>query len=168
MKITSYKDKSGRTLYKFCVHIAMDPLTGKRIKTNRQGFKTKKEAELAYVMLKNQKEQMNKPKKYTFEEVYKICLEEYKKTVSGATLRNTKRIFENHVLPQIGAFFIGKIDLTIAQNAVNAWSQKAQTYKSFKRYAEKVMKHAIKLELIEKNPFEHVTMPKSTGQNQIS
>lgn len=52
MKITKYTDKKGYTLYEFNAYIGKDPLTGKEIRTNIQGFKSKKEAELTYMSLK--------------------------------------------------------------------------------------------------------------------
>lgn len=61
MKITSYK-KDGKILYKFNAYLGKDPLTGKEIRTNRQGFLTKKDAEIAYLNLKTSELSLDKPR----------------------------------------------------------------------------------------------------------
>lgn len=161
MKIVPYKDKkTGKTLYKFYVYIGTDPLTGKSIRTNRQGFETKKQAEIAYLQLKSQKESLEKPKQYTFEQVYKMWLEHYQTTVKSSTLGKVKELFKNHILPELGMLFIGKINLKIAQNAVNNWNKKIKKYKDLKIYTQQVFKHAMRLELVDKDPFALVVMPK--------
>lgn len=161
MKIVPYKDKkTGKTLYKFYVYIGTDPLTGKPIRTNRQGFETKKQAEIAYLQLKSQKESMDKPKQYTFEQVYKMWLEHYQTTVKSSTLGKVKELFKNHILPELGTLFIDKINLKIAQNAVNNWNKKIKKYKDLKIYTQQVFKHAMRLELVGKDPFALVVMPK--------
>ncbi|MFJ7971741.1 tyrosine-type recombinase/integrase [Psychrobacillus sp. NPDC096389] len=50
--INSYQLKSGETRYMFKLDHGINPSTGKSIKTIRRSFKTKKEAELAYLSLK--------------------------------------------------------------------------------------------------------------------
>ena len=164
MKIVPYKDKkTGKTLYKFYIYIGTDPMTGKPRRTNRQGFRSKKEAELAYLALKTQQESMDKPKQHTFQEVYEMWLEHYSTTVRGSTLRRVTSLFKNHVLPEIGAIHIDKINLKKAQECVNLWSTKIKIFKSVKIYTQQVFKHAMRLEFVERDPFSLVIMPKSSA-----
>ena len=54
MKIIAYKDSKGKTRYKFNIYLGIDELTGKEIRTNRSGFKSEKNAAIAYARLKNE------------------------------------------------------------------------------------------------------------------
>ncbi len=100
MKIESYKLKSGETRYKFNVYLGINPLTGKEMRTNRSGFKTKKQAEIEYIKLSTDGV-MNKDNA-TFEQVAKQWLELYQTTVKPATYIRVEGIFRNHLYPYIG------------------------------------------------------------------
>lgn len=45
-EIQKYTKKNGETAFKFTVYTGVHPLTGKKSKTTRQGFKTKREAKI--------------------------------------------------------------------------------------------------------------------------
>lgn len=98
-------------------------------------------------------------KKYLFEELYNMWIIQYKKSVRASTYTITKGLFQNHILPVLGKIPIDKLNLLTAQNAVNEWSQKLKKYKSLKTYAQQIYKYAMRLELIEKDPFKFVIMP---------
>lgn len=112
MKITKYTDKKGYTLYEFNAYIGKDPLTGKEIRTNRQGFKSKKEAELTYMSLKIGLEKMNEQKKdQTFQDVYDNWIKQYVNNVRPSTYNTTVAIFNNHILPYFSEIKIKEITL---------------------------------------------------------
>ena len=50
--ISKYKKKDGKTYYKIKAYMGMNPDTGKEINVTRQGFASKKDAELAISRLK--------------------------------------------------------------------------------------------------------------------
>lgn len=49
--IAEYTLKNGQRRYMFRAYLGVDPITGKARNTTRRGFKTKKEASLAYSKL---------------------------------------------------------------------------------------------------------------------
>jgi len=79
---TSYKTKDGKRKYKFKVYLGKDPLTGKRIETSRQGFNSKKEAQIALRNVQADfekngwKKQNNKLE--TFDDLFYFWLESFK------------------------------------------------------------------------------------------
>lgn len=158
MKITKYTDKNGNTLYKFNAYIGKDPLTGKEIRTNRQGFKSKKEAELTYMSLKIGLEKMNEQKKDpTFQDVYNNWIKQYVNTVRPSTYNTTVAIFNNHILPYFSQMKIKEITLKEVQRFVN--SKNLVKIKEITNYAARVFEYARKYEIIDKNPCEFVTYP---------
>ncbi|GED63286.1 Arm DNA-binding domain-containing protein [Lysinibacillus fusiformis] len=73
--IHSYK-KNGKNFYKFQIYIGTDSLTGKRIKTTRSGFNTKKEAQLALsrLQLEIDRGDFRKKSVNTFTEIYRLWI----------------------------------------------------------------------------------------------
>lgn len=99
MKITSYK-KNGKTYYKFNAYLGLDEY-GKEIRTNRQGFTTKKDAEIEFLRLK-EKGLNKKTTVLTLDDAYQEWISSYKLTVRGSTLENTVAIYKNHIQSLIG------------------------------------------------------------------
>ncbi|WP_459129888.1 Arm DNA-binding domain-containing protein [Guggenheimella bovis] len=86
MVITSYKKADGKTYYMFKISLPTDPRTGKRKHTARRGFKTKKDAEIAYLRLIAAEDEVGKSKRMTFAEVYEVWMGLYKLRVKESTL----------------------------------------------------------------------------------
>lgn len=165
-----YKKGDG-TYWQFRAYLGTDEATGKRIATTRRGFKTEREAKKAYKQLLidyekngglNSKPTVNIK---TFEELYNLWLESYQTTVKESTLMNVKRKFEIHVLPKFGNMKLDKISIAQAQKAVNEWSKKLDSFDKLNSYCSRLMKYAISLELVDKNPFEYVIKPKSKDKD---
>lgn len=163
---TKYKKYDG-TYWQFRCYLGTDEATGKRISTRRRGFKTEREAKQAYKQLLidyekngglNSKPTLNIK---TFEELYHLWLESYQTTVKESTLVMTKTLFKTHILPKFGKVKFNKISITQAQKAVNEWAKKLKNYVTVLGYCSRLMKYAISLELIDKNPFEYVVRPKA-------
>lgn len=156
--IKSYKNKSGKTLYKFQVYLGIDELTGKNRSTTRRGFKTKKEAELALSRIKIQVSDGTYRQKNmdTYQEVYDLWINQYEKTVEESTFVKTLGYFKNHILPSLASYRIEKITIAICQKHYNEWSEKVQKARTIKSYAQKVLDFAIINGLIQINPFIYV------------
>lgn len=163
--IHSYK-KNGKNFYKFQIYIGTDSLTGKRIKTTRSGFNTKKEAQLALsrLQLEIDRGDFRKKSVNTFTEIYSLWIYQYKNTVQESTFVKTKGIFKNHILPALGEYKIDKINVQVCQKHVNEWFEKLQKYRIVKSYASKVFDYAVTLEIISDNCLKRVTMPKNLEQ----
>lgn len=164
--IIQYKTKDGKKYYKFQLYVGTDPLTGKRIKTTRSKFKTKKEAQLALSRLQLEIEQNGFKKKTceTYQDVYDLWLEQYRNTVKESTLVKTVGIFRNHILPVFGKYRIEKVSVLDCQKHVNEWFKKLKRYRMTYTYAAKVFDYAMTLGLIQKNPMKLITMPVSLEQ----
>ena len=167
---TKYKKGDG-TYWQFRCYLGTDEATGKRISTRRRGFKTEREAKQAYKQLLidyekngglNSKPTLNIK---TFEELYNLWLESYQTTVKESTLLSIKRKFRLHILPKFGNMKLDKISIAQAQKAVNEWAKKLDTFDVVNSYCSRLMKYAISLELIDKNPFEYVIKPKSKDKD---
>ncbi|WP_193439145.1 Arm DNA-binding domain-containing protein, partial [Streptococcus suis] len=78
--IKKYELKDGTVRYLYHTYLGTDPLTGKRIKACKRGFKTAKEAKLAesQLLLKNEIEGViTTQKKIKFLDVYHQWLQQY-------------------------------------------------------------------------------------------
>lgn len=160
--IQSYT-KNGKKFYKFQIYVGTDPLTGKRTKTTRSGFATKKEAQLALSRLQLEIERGDFRKKSvdTFNDIYVLWIEQYKNTVEASTFVKTTGIFKNHILPSMGNYKIEKVNVQTCQKHINEWFKKLKKYRTVKSYASKVFDYAVTLGIITDNPMKRVTMPKS-------
>lgn len=165
-KIKKYTKKDGSTAYEFCVYLGVNPKNGKPRKTTRRGFKTKKDANLALarIMTGDDKPQTKGTitKKYiTFKDVYDLWIETYVYTVKETTFAKVKGYFSNHILPDMGQMVVKNITFVDCQKVINEWYEKSTVYKSYKSYAGKIFKHAIKMEIISENPMDLVDVPKA-------
>lgn len=120
--IKKYTKQNCDTAWKFQIYLGKDPMTGKKKYTTRRGFKSKREANIAYSRLKVEIEELgtvDKPKEYTFKELYELWLDSYKLDVKPSTLFYTEREFRLHVLPAFGDRLITTITPLEAQEQAN-------------------------------------------------
>lgn len=159
--IKKYTKKDGSNAYMFQAYLGTDPATGKRIRVTRQGFNSKKEAQLELSRLKIEVEEQGYKKnvRYKFKDVYELWLEQYKNTVKESTLHKTITIFENHILPIYGDMYMDKITVTHCQKAINQWYKVLKHYKLLNNYTKAIFKYGISLGLISDNPVTRVTIP---------
>lgn len=161
--IKKYEKKDGSVAYQFSVYLGVDEKTGKKKRTTRRGFKTKKEAKHALARLQAgvDKPQTKDYKKYTtFEDIYKLWWDTYtKKGLKPSTLANTSLYFRVHILPKFGSMPIKGITVLDCQEIINSWSS-LNKCNSYKGYASNVFQYAVKIGLIVSNPLNLVDMPK--------
>lgn len=161
--IEKYKKNNGETAYKFQVYTGINPLTGRKSNTKKQGFRTKKEANIALQRIKNQVAQgtyFNTTKQsLTFEELYIKWRNSYKNGVNPSTLLKCDQLFENRLLPAFGEYLISKLDSDIIQNQINEWKNFVSCRKWI-NHMSRVMQLAVKLQYIKVNPCDFVTIPK--------
>ena len=162
--IKKYKLKNGDTRYMFHSYIGIDPVTDKDVYRKRSGFKTKKEAEIAEARLINDFNKNGFPserKRSTFNEVYELWLEsEYIDNVQESTLNKTMRDFKNHIVPSFDGMNIREIKPDHCQSELNKWRDKLVNYRRIKNYAHRVFDYALRMDIIDSNPFDKVTVPK--------
>lgn len=158
-----YTKKNGETLWKFQTYLGIDQITGKQKRTTRRNFKTKKEAMLASsrLAIEINERGFNGPKQVssTFEEVYDLWLKQYELTVKESTFHKTVRIFENHIIPELGDMNIQHIKVMHCQKAVNKWFKTVKNFKLLNNYTIKIFDYAISLSFATDNPAKKVTLP---------
>lgn len=163
MHITKYI-KNGKTLYKFQGYVGTDLSTGKRIRVTRTGFNSPKECDLEFCRIKLEFENgpLTKNKKYTYQEVYDLWIEQYKNTVRSSTLNKTLCVFKTHILPIFKNKYIDMISINDCQLAINKWHKTLKNYKVTNNYCGLVFKYAIKNNIgnIKDNPTRYVEIPK--------
>ncbi|MSS77421.1 site-specific integrase [Anaerococcus sp. WCA-380-WT-2B] len=157
MKITSYKDREGQTLYKFNIYLGKDPLTGKEIRTNRQGFTSKKQAQIEYARLK--KRGIKSISTHTINDIYKQWLPLYETTVKYTSLTRVKGIFKNHILPYLGNKKIDKITTPTVQKLINQKSKILVDFKLVNMYLNILYKFAINQGYTDFNPCTNIIYP---------
>lgn len=106
MKIIKYTNENDKIRYKFNIYFGKDLITRKEIRTNKQDFKTKHKAELAYV---NAEQTYRNRNRMAFEQVYNLWKEIYKYTVKESTYKTITDLFRLHILPIFGNALIEKI-----------------------------------------------------------
>lgn len=163
-----YKKKNGSTAWLFRTYLGVDESTGKQIRTTRRGFRTKKDALLAEnrLQIEFQEHGLKKANVNTFKDVYELWFTSYEKTVKESTSIGTERYIKLHVLPIFQNMKVDKINIRMAQEAVNQWANDLQVYKYVLQYAIKIMDYAIHLELISSNPFEKVIRPQPKSKKR--
>lgn len=168
VKFEKYTKKDGTKAWMFKGYIGTDPLTGKKKYSTRQGFRTKPEANNAYLKLQREilKGENTSRTQKSFEEIGNMWLEQYVNTVRESTYRKTKEILEVHVYPIIGNKRINTISLNICQVMVNSWAKKYVKFSTYSSYTSKVFKFAMKHDFIEKNPMELITMPRKERKKE--
>ena len=168
--IKEYTTPSGKKRYGFNLYVGVDEKAGHSIQIRKQGYKSKKEAQEAYLnyQLKVIKGEYIPESKghITFNKLYKMWLKIYRETVKTSTYATTTRYFDDHILKQLGSKYIDKLTVLDCQKAVNIWFNDApKTYKRFIRYTNNVLNYGINnLELISKNPMNKVIPPKAKNK----
>lgn len=156
--VNEYKNKDGKRLYKIRFYIPVDPLTGKGGDSSRQGFKSRREAnlELSRIELQIDEGTYRKKQAETYQDVYDLWVVQYKRSVEESTFVKTIGIFRNHILPAIGTHKIAVITFADCQEATNKWADDLKNCRMVKSYAATVLDFAIKHDFIQKNPFDYV------------
>lgn len=165
MKIKKYQ-KGGKTYYKFNVYLGKDPLTGKEIRTNRQGFKSKKQAENAYLKLRTQTPTKPEAKLKTFNDAYEIWLETWQTTVKEQSVYKIKSLFKNQITPYIGDILLKEFTQLQAQAFIIDASKRYKNVTNIKIYAKAVLNYTKDLKAIETNPFDKIKVPKEKPDMQ--
>lgn len=170
--IKKYTKKNGETNYKFSIYTGINPLTGKKTKTTRRGFSTKRNANIEYkriaaAVADGSYFEVQDKTKTTFRDVYNEWHEGYKNTVSESTLLKNDGMFNNRILPAFGDYLIASITTEMIQKQINEWKQ----YKNAGKWLDetsRIFKRARISHLIIANPCDLVSKPrhKPTKQNK--
>lgn len=159
--IKKYTKKDGTTAYMFNAYLGKDPLTGKKKRTTRRGFKTKKEANIALSKLLVEVDELvlRKNEQITFQEVFEEWFKQHRTEVKPTTVYALESKFKR-ILPLFGPYKIKDISRSRCQKAINTWAQELKTFNDYKIQANQVFRYAMKMDIIKRNPMDYVTLPK--------
>lgn len=159
--IKKYMKKDGSTAYMFNVYLGVDPLTGKKKRTTRRGFRTQKEAKVALARLQLELESNGHLTQNfnTFKEVYLLWYDQYKTGVKESTALRVTDLFKHQILPDFGELRINKINTATCQKIINQWNEENAPTR-LRSYTKKVFLYAIALNIIQHNPMENVLIPR--------
>jgi len=160
--IKQYEKKNGEKAWKFHAYLGINEATGKEIRTNRSGFKTKKQAQLALTRLKLdfEREGLKKEKTITFQTAYDLWIVNYKNTVKESTFCKTKEMFKLHILPFFKDYKVNKISVETAQLFANTIVSDLVNYRRAVSDASRILSYAISIGYAKDNPFNMITLPK--------
>lgn len=172
-----YTKKNGQEAWQFSAYLGTDPKTGKRLKTTRRGFDTKKQAQRACNQLLAEfdadswasMQEHSNTEPATFKDVAELWLTSYKLTVQSMTYGYTVSKLNNHIYPSFGDKPIETITRIDCQKAVNEWYTTYKTIGTLTNVASRIFKYAVLMEVLDKNPMEAVIKPvdKSTMAKRI-
>ncbi|HFI0150982.1 TPA: site-specific integrase [Streptococcus suis] len=165
--IKKYKKKNGETAYKFVAYLGVDLVTGKQIRTTRQGFKTEREAKLAEAKLIEQYESQGAWKKNnatTFHEVAQLWFEQYQNTVKASTYLTAENNYNKQIKPFLGHIKIDKVSVLICQKLVNHLSQFG-AYGSYVSLVNRILKFAVNISVIDANPMDKTIRARGSYQS---
>jgi len=161
-KIKKYTKKDGTTAYMFNAYLGKDPLTGKKKRTTRRGFKTKKEANIALskIFVEVDELGLRQNDQMTFQEVFEEWFKQHRKEVKPTTVYAMESKFSRRILPVFGPYKMKDISRSHCQKVINTWAQELKTFNDYKIQANMVFRYAMKMDIIKRNPMDYVTLPK--------
>lgn len=162
-QIKSYKTKDNLTRYFFNVYVGRNPKTGKNVYRKRQGFKTKKQAQIALAdLLKDIEENglLNETKVMTFKDLYDMWLKQHRLNVKPSTIATNRRFVEGHVLPHLGDMKLDDITVVYCQKLVNEWYEKYKQYPYFRKVTAQIMRYGEAMEIMKRNPMAKTILPR--------
>lgn len=164
--IKKYTKKDGTTAYLFNVYLGIDPLTGKKKRTTRRGFKTHKEAKLALskILVEVDDYGIRNDENITFEMVFNEWFEQHKKEIKPTTVAAIKSKFKKRILPKFGHLKIKEITRIYCQRIVNGWADELKSFNDYKIQTNLVFKYAVIQNILKVNPMDYVTLPKQKNE----
>ncbi|MBY5048373.1 site-specific integrase [Streptococcus agalactiae] len=165
--IEKYTKKDGTTAYRLRAYLGVDPMTGKQVRTTRQGFKTEREAKRAEVKLIDDFQRQGAWKsndKTTFDDVAKLWFEQYRNTVKPSTFLVNQNYYKTILKPHLGQLQMTKITVMICQKFVNCLSRYSG-YRLYLSLANRIFKFAVNLGIIDNNPMSKTLRSKCTYKN---
>lgn len=164
-KIDKYTTKNGKILYKFQIYVGRTKTTGTPVYVRKRGFKCYREAKDTYEEISEQIKKgtynSKKNKRYKVSDLVKLWLRGYKNTVRNSTYASTLGIMNNHILPDLGAYYLDQLQPAKCIEVVNKWAGLApKSVKKFMIYTNKILDKGVEWQMIQQNPMKYVDYPK--------
>ncbi|MEK8132939.1 site-specific integrase [Paenibacillus filicis] len=159
-----YNTKNGPMwMYKYYLP-TIDPKTGKKKQSTKRGFRTKKEASLDAA--KTEQEIANgtfviEDRFMTFKQLFEQWFATISTTYKPPTKKSVMSKFNKRILPHFGHLKLKDITKSYCQDVLNAWHKEIKSVENMRMYASLIFEHAIKMEILSKNPMKDTILPKS-------
>ena len=146
-----YSLKSGDKLWAVKIRYT-DELTGLTRKTTRRGFSTKKAAKVAAERLimtipkQNESKYTVHTSDLTIRGVFDLWWESYHQTVEQSTVRTTKKLFDRHILNELGDVQIIKLTSPVIQKWINAQMAQYVQYNKYANYLKRLLDFAVSMD----------------------
>lgn len=161
-----YETKTKGKMWLFIVEGKLDPLTGKRERILRRGFKTKKDAQTEAIKIEHEIASSSylKETEMLFEEFVDEWFKLYKKTgvkestinVTRANLNSISNHFKNEKLKDITQIRYNKLLIELSEK------YSLGHVKNIHSMCRMIFRKAIDFEMIKKNPTENAKIPKKS------
>ena len=174
MKITEVIKKDGSKVYRASVYLGVDQVTGKKVKTKVTG-RTQKEVKQKATQEKIafQKAGSTRQKASTitsYQELATLWWESYKNTVKPNTQGNVRKLIDNHILPNFGAYKLDKLTTPLIQSIINKLADKANRgekgaflhYDMIHALNKRILQYGVTMQAIPSNPARDVVLPRNT------
>lgn len=162
-QIKKYTKKDGTTAYMFNVYVGKNS-KGKNVYRKRQGFKTKKQAQIALANLLKDVEENGIERDEsvkTFKDLYEMWLAQHRLNVKPSTMEWIKRITKKHILPAMANCNIEELSVLQCQELVNSWySQDLAISKRLRSLTAQIIQYGISMELLNTNPMRQTIAPR--------
>ncbi|USK86177.1 tyrosine-type recombinase/integrase [Peribacillus asahii] len=158
--------KDGSTWY-YVAELGIDPLTGKRKRKKKRGFKTKRDAEKALALIESEviKGTYFEPSHITFEEHLNEWFKIKKNTINAQTAEVYQGYMKNRIIPVLGDTQLSKLTPVLLQSYVNNLVEEglaSATIRKLRNIIKSSLDHAVNMELLPANPIVKIQLPKGT------
>lgn len=163
----AYVKKEGNSWY-YTVDLGKSE-DGKRKRTKKRGFKTKKEAEVALAKVVHELNSGTfvQPTRTLYEEFLRDWLEDKKLSIKDQTYKNYVTIASTHIIPTLGRFQVQQLSAVILQKFISTLSGNGLANSYIKKIIDVLngfLKKAKRLGLITANPMEIIEKPRISKQ----
>ncbi|MGB2525177.1 tyrosine-type recombinase/integrase [Leuconostoc suionicum] len=142
-----------------------------KVRVKKRGFESKQSARQWFnsesVLFDNGESRYNKkttPNIMTVKELYDMWLETYQHTVEESTLNKTMNVFNIHIIPEWGNTLVTNIKPLNLQRYINTMQGKILHYRKITGYFRRLLNIAVRMDMIDVDPFTKIDMPKERRQ----
>lgn len=151
------------SLWEYTINLEPDPITGKRRRKSKGGFKTKKdcEASMNKILVKVENGNYFEASNMTVREFLDHWINIYKSNIEASTYERYKE-FSKNIANHIGGMELSKLKPIHIQNMYKnlETNLSSGTVLKIHRMFHLALKHAVNWQMINNNPTDYVTAPK--------